>query len=170
MFGIKFVRYPASVRCLCHMYLITTFKLLCIEYRLTYWISEYSYSLISLLPSAPKIPYRSGPNNLRDLASNVLLWCSASWWLCEQDNPGNSAFSVSIAQTEEFIASVDYNYHQHWSNILIKSGGFSLYMNKWETERLDALLAFVLRIEPGEFQSPASFSDQSVVNEQVFPS
>ncbi len=32
-FGIKFVRYPALITYLCHMHLITTFKILCIEYR-----------------------------------------------------------------------------------------------------------------------------------------
>ncbi len=50
----------------------------------------------------------------------AFLWCNASWYmqalqerLCEQDNSENSAFSVNIAQTEEFIASTDYNYHQY---------------------------------------------------------
>ncbi len=28
-------------------------------------------------------------------------------------NSENSAFSVNVAQTEEFIASTDYSYHQH---------------------------------------------------------
>ncbi len=46
-------------------------------------------------------------------------------WLCEQDNSENSALSVSIAQTEEFIASVDYSYHQHWLDIHTESGGIS---------------------------------------------
>ncbi len=46
--------------------------------------------------------------------------------LYEQDNSENSAFSVSIVQTEEFIASADYNNHQHWLDICMKSGGFSL--------------------------------------------
>ncbi len=59
IFGIKFVRYPASITYLCHVCLITTFKILCIENQQIYWISEFSYSLILLLAS--KIPYRSGP-------------------------------------------------------------------------------------------------------------
>ncbi len=46
--------------------------------------------------------------------------------LCEQDNSGNSAFSVSIAQSEEFIASIYYNYHQHWLDIHNKSGELSV--------------------------------------------
>ncbi len=46
--------------------------------------------------------------------------------LCEQANSENSAFSVSIAQTEEFIASIDYNYLQHWLDIHMKIGGVSL--------------------------------------------
>ncbi len=62
MFRIKFVRYPASIAYLCHMYLITTFKILYIEYWPIYQISEFSYSLISLSASAPKIPYWSGPS------------------------------------------------------------------------------------------------------------
>ncbi len=46
--------------------------------------------------------------------------------LCEQDKSEISAFSVNIAQSEEFIASTDNNYHQHLLDIHMKSGGFSL--------------------------------------------
>ncbi len=38
--------------------------------------------------------------------------------VCAGQRKKNSAFSVNIAQTEEFIASVDYSYHQHWLEIL----------------------------------------------------
>ncbi len=48
MFGIMFVRYPASIVYLCHMYLITSFKILHLEYRPIYRISEFSCSLISI--------------------------------------------------------------------------------------------------------------------------
>ncbi len=41
MFVIKFVRYPASITYLCHMYLIATFKILHIEYWPTYQILEF---------------------------------------------------------------------------------------------------------------------------------
>ncbi len=33
--------------------------------------------------------------------------------LSKQDKSENSAFSVNITHTEEFIAPIDYNYHQH---------------------------------------------------------
>ncbi len=59
--------------------------------------------------------------------------CNVSWYmqalqeqLCEQDSSENSALSVNIAETEEFIASSDYNYHQHCLDIHMKSGGFFL--------------------------------------------
>ncbi len=45
--------------------------------------------------------------------------------LCKQDNSENSAFSVSTTQTKEFIASIDYNYHQHGLDICMKGCGFS---------------------------------------------
>ncbi len=47
-------------------------------------------------------------------------------WLYVQDNSEDSALSVNIAQTEELIASVDYNYHQHCLEIHMKCGRFSL--------------------------------------------
>ncbi len=59
MFGIEFVRHPASGMYLCHTYLITTFKIYR-KYHPRYQTSEFSYSLISAL--APKLPYRSGPS------------------------------------------------------------------------------------------------------------
>ncbi len=43
--------------------------------------------------------------------------------LCEQDN---SEKSINIAQTEEFIAQIDYSYHQYWLDIYMKSWGFFL--------------------------------------------
>ncbi len=46
--------------------------------------------------------------------------------MCEQEHSESSVFSVNIAQTEEFIASIDYNYYQHWLDIQMKSGEFSL--------------------------------------------
>ncbi len=46
--------------------------------------------------------------------------------LCEQDNSENSALSVNEVQTEEFIASVHYSYHQHLMDIHMKSGRLSL--------------------------------------------
>ncbi len=52
MFWVKFVRYVASITHLCHTYLITTFKILYLEYRPIYRISEFSSCLISA--SAPK--------------------------------------------------------------------------------------------------------------------
>ncbi len=60
MFGTKFVLFPASITYLCYMYLITTFKILVLEYRLIYPTSEFSYSLILVSTSAPTIRYRSG--------------------------------------------------------------------------------------------------------------
>ncbi len=53
----------------------------------------------------------------------VLFFCDAMHpgtcrCCCERDN---SVFSVSIAQTEEYKASVDHKYRQHW---LDNSGGF----------------------------------------------
>ncbi len=61
MFRIKFVLYIASITYLCHTYLITTFKILYVEYRPIRGMSEFSYSLISLTASAPKILHRLGP-------------------------------------------------------------------------------------------------------------
>ncbi len=62
MIGIKFVGSLKSITYLCHMYLITTFKILVIEYPPIYWMSEFSCFLILVLASALRIPYRSGPN------------------------------------------------------------------------------------------------------------
>ncbi len=62
-FEIKFVGLPASTAYLCYMYLMTTFKILVIEYLPIYRISKFSYSLKSLLASVTKIPYRSGPSS-----------------------------------------------------------------------------------------------------------
>ncbi len=62
MFSIKFVRYPALITYLCHTYLITTFRLLCIEYRPIYQILEFLYSLVSVLAWATKISYQLGPS------------------------------------------------------------------------------------------------------------
>ncbi len=39
--------------CLCHRYLVTTFKILFVEYRPIYQISKISYSLMSALASGP---------------------------------------------------------------------------------------------------------------------
>ncbi len=55
------VRYHASITYLCHMYLTTTFKILNIEYRLIYWISEFFLLPNIVISIDPKIPYRSGP-------------------------------------------------------------------------------------------------------------
>ncbi len=63
-------------------------------------------------------------NNLGDPANTVFVL-----FFCDAMHPGTCRHcknSVSKAQTEEFIASVDYNYHQHWLDIHIKSGGFAL--------------------------------------------
>ncbi len=57
MFRVKFVRHLATVTYLCQTYLITTFKVLYIENWPIYWISEFSYSPVSVSASAPKIPY-----------------------------------------------------------------------------------------------------------------
>ncbi len=51
-----------SLHILCHMYLITTFQILYIEYQPIYQITEFFYSLISLSAWAPKIPYQLSPN------------------------------------------------------------------------------------------------------------
>ncbi len=59
IFGIKFVKYPASSAYFCNMYWITTFKM--IENRPIYWISEFSYPLKGASASAQVIWYRSGP-------------------------------------------------------------------------------------------------------------
>ncbi len=61
IFGIKFVRHAAFITYLCLTYLITTFKILVTEYRPICQIPEFSYSLISVSASVPKIPYWSGP-------------------------------------------------------------------------------------------------------------
>ncbi len=55
MFGKKFVRYPALITYLCHTYLITTFKILVIEYRPIYRVLEFSYPLISVSALATKV-------------------------------------------------------------------------------------------------------------------
>ncbi len=39
------------------------------------------------------------------------------------------SFLCKIAQTEEYIASVDYCYQQYWLDIHMKSCGFSLLQN-----------------------------------------
>ncbi len=61
-YEIKFVGFPASITYLCYMYLITTFKILVIEYRLIYLISEFSYSLILVSASSHKSPHWLGPD------------------------------------------------------------------------------------------------------------
>ncbi len=53
MFRIKFVRYPSFLMFLCHRHLITTFKILYVEYQPIYQISKISYSLMSALASGP---------------------------------------------------------------------------------------------------------------------
>ncbi len=62
MFEIKFVGFLASITYRCNTYWITTLKILVREYRLIYWISEFSYLLILESASAPKIPYWLGPS------------------------------------------------------------------------------------------------------------
>ncbi len=49
------------------------------------------------------------------------MYMYAQWErLCEQEkNPENSAFSVNIAQMEEFIASDGYIHHHYWLDIHI---------------------------------------------------
>ncbi len=59
--------------------------------------------------------------------------CNAFWYmkalqerLCEQDSSEHSAVSVNKAQSEEFIALIDYSYSQHWLGIHMESGGLFL--------------------------------------------
>ncbi len=80
MFGMKFVRYPASIKYLCYPYLITTFKILYIEYRLISWIFEFSCSLISCQhgPWESPISRAQGENDkCKMLKSNNSLFLSA---------------------------------------------------------------------------------------------
>ncbi len=86
--------------------------------------------------------------NKRNVLTHVLMFWQQPWrsgkccFFCNAMHPGtcrhcvngcvsrtnseNSAFSVDIAQTEGFTASNDYNYHQHWLDIHMKSDEFSL--------------------------------------------
>ncbi len=59
MFGINFDGYPAFISYLWYTNLITTLKILHVEYQPIYRISEFSYSLILVSASAPKISYQS---------------------------------------------------------------------------------------------------------------
>ena len=64
---------------------------------------------------------------------------------------GKLSFSVNIARTEEFIASIDYIYHQHWLDIRIKHGKISDLSSDIKCGNTKLMRQMVCYTEPSSF-------------------